>query len=258
MAGFKSIRPEQIPPLLLLHQLAQGRQDRGIKKDALKPAARVHFVEQASMPTIEATNDFRSLCTWSHLTQILLEPISELAVPFGTLLRCDRLDCGAKCPLVALAAGAHEVYKEICSGHGDDEVAIKPSISTGCVDGRSRTSSDIRAIPGLACTLRGMPTTAERRLIKSCQALQSRLVAQAATGFSAAGAAARTNASATASTRRSSRSLLRVTKAICRHGACGPSSTTRMGYDAKSAAAGVAPPKRPVLPPPSQRSRRSM
>jgi hypothetical protein len=38
-------------------------------------------------------------------------------VPFGTLFRCHGLHRGTKGSLIALAASAHEVYKEVCSGH---------------------------------------------------------------------------------------------------------------------------------------------
>jgi len=71
---------------------------------------------------IEAANHLRGLRTWRGLTEILFQPVGQLAVPFGALFSRDRLYGGAKCSLVTLASSAHEVYEEICAGHNEHGV----------------------------------------------------------------------------------------------------------------------------------------
>ncbi len=70
------------------------------------------------MPTVETPNNFGGLGPGSRLAQVLLEAISQLTVSLGTLLRGHGLDGGSERALIALTASAHEVYEEICAGHG--------------------------------------------------------------------------------------------------------------------------------------------
>lgn len=117
MARFDAVRPQQIDTLLLFDQFAHRSQERAVEKNAIQSSTRRNLVEQASVATIEAAHYLRGLRSRRGLAKILFEPVGQLTVPFGTLFRCHGLHRGTKGPLIALAPSAHEVYKEICSGH---------------------------------------------------------------------------------------------------------------------------------------------
>jgi hypothetical protein len=70
------------------------------------------------MPTVETPNNFGGLGAGRRLAQVLFETIGQLAVSLRALFRGHGLYGGAERALIALTAGAHEVYKEICAGHG--------------------------------------------------------------------------------------------------------------------------------------------
>ena len=75
--------------MLLLDQFRHGLTDAFWQQHRFERAARVNFIKQPAMATVEAAHNFGRLGTSVCLAQILLQPLSKLVVMFTSRLTLE-------------------------------------------------------------------------------------------------------------------------------------------------------------------------